>query len=332
MSKTILIDANSIGHAAHHATKLTSGALQTQAIFGFIKSVRDMRQEYPDHTLMALWDDRAQWRFDMHPKYKSNRDNDPKKTKDREAYSAQRPFIHRALQHLGVRQLTAKAYEADDLAGYLVNQLTAKPGNEVVLMSGDGDWIQLVRPGVTWRDRRDDSKVVTLKNIMDKTGYPTPYAFLEGKCLQGDTSDVISGVGGIGEDTAPLFMAEFGSVREFWRQCDSGELVPTKKAHLNLWKGASPFTKEEWAEKFEGDKLDKKALKKHMDGWIGQGRAIFGRNLRLMQLLKVAPPTKETVNLNLGRFDEEAFRELCEELAFGSILRNFDSFTRYFKP
>lgn len=331
MAKINIIDGNSIGHAAHRATKLTAGGLQTQAVFGFIRTLRDMKVEHPGFTPMVLWDGKAQFRYDIHPLYKSNRDNDPKKVEERQHYVAQRPYIARCLEHLGVRQMTAMKHEADDMAGYMVANLTKQDGNEVLLSTGDQDWIQLIRKGVTWRDHRDDSKVVTLDNLMDKTGYATPYAFLEGKCLHGDTSDVISGVGGIGETGAPEFLAEFGSVREFWRRCDSGEYVPSKKAHLNLWKGVSRFTKEEWAAQYTGDPEDKKALKKHMDEWPGQGRILFGRNLRLMQLLKVQQPAKEDVVVVPGKFDMDKFAEVCEELAFVSILRNLEHFTKPFR-
>lgn len=299
MSKTILVDGNSIGYAAHYAVKLTAGGMETQAVFGFIKTMRELRVTYPDHKLMVLWDGRAQWRFDLNPDYKSNRDSDPKKLKVKEAYVAQRPYIARALNALGVRQMTVATHEADDMAGYLVAQLSQKPENEVVMISGDRDWIQLVRPNVIWRDLRDDTRIVTIDNLMDKTGYPTPYAYLEGKCLQGDSSDCISGVGGIGEKGAPEFIAEFGSVRKFWQRCDSGDFKPTKKAHLRLCSA--------------------------------EGRMIFGRNLRMMQLLKVATPAKDVVDIDPGRFDDEKFGELCEELAFSSILRNQGTFTKIFK-
>lgn len=298
MARINIIDGNSIGHAAHRSTRLTSGGLQTQAVFGFVRTLRDMLVEHPDFTPMVLWDGRAQWRFDLHPEYKSNRDNDPKKVEERKHYVAQRPYIARALEHLGVRQMTVMTHEADDMAGHLVGQLTKQPANEILLSTGDQDWIQLIRPNVTWRDHRDDSKIVTMDNLMDKTGYPTPYAFLEGKCLQGDTSDVISGVGGIGEKGAPEFIAEFGSVRKFWHRCDSGEFVPKKKAHQRL---ASP-----------------------------EGRAVFGRNLRLMQLLKVAAPNPKDVNVVQGKLDIDKFAEVCEELAFASILRNVENFCKPF--
>lgn len=303
-SKTIIIDANSVGRAMHSAVKLNHGGMQTQAVFGFIKSVRQLRLEYPDWKLMVLWDGRAQWRFDLLPEYKGNRTDDPKKVADKEAYQAQVPYIQRALSALGVRQLTGLDHEADDLAGYLTGQLTQKnanlekPEHLIKLWTGDRDWIQLVRPGVEWQDHRDKSRIVTMKNLMDETGYASPFAFLEGKVLQGDSSDCIPGVGGIGEKGAPVFLAEFGSVRNFWKKCDSGEFVPKLKAHQRLCSA--------------------------------EGRMLYGRNLRLMQLLKVAPPAKERVKLDLGKFNEDEFSDVCAELNFVSLVKVVPTFVQPF--
>lgn len=304
-SRTILVDANSIGYACHHATKLNTNGMQTQAIFGFIKTMRQLRVERPDWRLMVLWDGRAEWRYDLHPLYKSGRESDPKKVKEKEAYSAQRPFIARALNLLGVRQLTAMKHEADDMAGLMVAQLSqkneglVKPEHLIELATGDLDWAQLVRPGVTWHDRRSEGRTITIDTLMDETGFATPLAFLEGKALQGDTSDSIPGVGGIGEKGAPEFLAEFGSVRNFWKRCDSGDFLPRLKAHQRLCSA--------------------------------EGRMVFGRNLRLMQLLKVAPPAKSDVRVDLGKLDPDGFADLCAELNFLSMTRNVDHFTSAFK-
>ena len=299
MSKILIIDANSIGYAAHYAVKLTAGDLQTQAVFGFIKTMRELRLVYPDFTPMVLWDGRAEWRFKLCPTYKSNRDNDPKKAAIKEAYVAQRPYIARALNALGVRQMTVMTHEADDMAGHLVTQLSRNPANQIQLITGDGDWLQLVRPNVAWRDMRDDAKQIDANNFFDKTGYKTPYSFLQGKCLQGDSSDVIPGVGGIGEKKAPVFLAEFGSVSNFWKQCDDGTFKPRLKMHQNL------ASKE--------------------------GRLNYAKNLHMMQLLKVKPPAADDVRNDPGKFDQDKFEDLCGELAFTSLLRTMDSFVVPFK-
>lgn len=335
-NKTILVDGNSIGYAGHHATKLRVGGLETQAILSFVRSMRAELWSNPRAGLMVLWDGHAQWRYDLHPDYKSNRDDSPEKRREREAYKAQRPYIARALHSLGVTQMTAYDREADDLAGLMTARLVAR-GDEVELSTGDEDWLQLLRKGVTWRDPRDSDKVVTLSNFLDKTGFANPYAFLEGKALQGDGSDVISGVGGIGKGTAPLFLAEHGSVRRFWQRCEAGEIKPANKAQQRLLSGRCPFTRDEWISQFayERDlshddaahaKAEAKALKKHIDAWPGQGRTIFGRNFQLMQLLRPRPLDPSQLNLDRGSFNKAAFTELCEELNFNSILKTMDNF------
>lgn len=300
MTTTVLVDGNSIGYAAHHGTKLSAGTLQTQAVFGFIRGLRELKQTYKDAAILVLWDGKAQFRYDLLPEYKSNRTDDPKKLKDKQAYVDQRPYIHRALQSLGISQMTAYDREADDLAGLMVQRLTANPASKVILITGDRDWLQLLRPNVTWRDPRDDDRVITMQTFTEKTGYRTPYAFLQGKALQGDVSDCIGGVGGIGEKGAPIFLATHGSVANFWSMCASGAYVPSKKAEINLYSG--------------------------------EGRALFGRNFRLMQLLKPMPIDKSKLVVDKGSFDADAFKELCGELSFLSILKTIDNFLSVFKP
>jgi len=297
--KHLLIDANSVGYACHYATKLHSGGMETQAVFGFVKTMRELRVTYPDFTPVVLWDGRAEWRFKLCPTYKSNRDNDPKKVAIKEAYAKQVPYIKSIVETLGVRQMRVATHEADDMAGYLVPQLVKNPGDELVLISGDQDWLQLVRPGVTWRDMRDDAKIVNHANFFDKTAYKTPLAFLEGKCLQGDSSDVISGVGGIGEKGAVDLLATFGSVSNFWRQCADGTYKPTKKALISLHEG--------------------------------EGRALYRRNVQMMQLLKVTKPAREAVEVNKGALDKDLFHDRCAELAFSSITKNIDHFIKPFE-
>jgi 5'-3' exonuclease len=297
--KYLLIDGNSIGYACHYATKLHSGGMETQAIFGFVKTMRELRVTYPDATPIVLWDGRAEWRFKLCPTYKSNRDNDPKKVAIKEAYAKQTPFIKDLIEPLGIRQMRVLTHEADDMAGYMVTELTKKPDTEIVLISGDQDWLQLVRPGVSWRDMRDDAKNINYGNFFDKTAYKTPLGFLEGKCLQGDSSDVISGVGGIGEKGAVDLIATFGSVRNFWQQCADGSYKPTKKALISLYEG--------------------------------EGRALYRRNVQMMQLLKVTKPAPEAVEVRKGAFDKDKFHDLCAELAFSSITKNIDHFTQPFQ-
>ncbi|WP_151708873.1 5'-3' exonuclease [Acinetobacter brisouii] len=342
MNLNLLIDGNSLGFAAHHGTTLSANGMQTQAIFNVIKMVRQLMQEYPQASFLVIWDGKAKHRFDLLPTYKGDRADTEKKVAEREAYKVQQPHIQRALELLGIPQIRSLDHEADDIAGIMTNRLMSKPNNRVLLVSGDQDWIQLIREGVSWRDLRRDDRVVNMQNIFEKTGYKSPISFLEGKALHGDSSDCISGVGGIGETGAPLLLAEHGSITNFWKKCDSGEYTPRTKAEMSLWKGTSDITKEQWLEKFsftkddslteeENQKAYKKALKKHSDAYIGQGRKLFIRNLQLMQLLNPHPLNKERTTLNKGKFDQEGFLDFCGEMSFMSIIRTIDNFVQPFK-
>lgn len=295
MSKIRLIDGNSVGRAAHAGVKLKSGDIQTQAIFNTVKGSRNWLMSAPEHTPLVLWDGHADWRYELLPAYKSKRNDSPEKLADRAEYKKQLPHIIRALSALGLRQMVSEVDEADDLAGLLVGKTMKKdPTSEIILTTGDEDWVQLIRSGVTWEDHRDHTKRINVSNLFENTGFRTPFAFLEGKCLQGDTSDDIPGVGGIGKAKAPEFLAQFGSVREFWRQVDSGEFVPKYAIHKRL---ASP-----------------------------EGRMAFGLNLRMMQLIKPRPLQAGKVIQHPSEFNRAEFEEICAEFSFSSILRDMDNF------
>ena len=342
MYDVILVDANAIGYAAQYVTKLYSGGMQTQAVFNFIKVMRDLRTRYPKALINVLWDGKTEWRYALLPTYKGDRRIDPKAQAEYEAYVKQRPYISKMLDHLGVLQMTSYVHEADDLAGILVEHYQVKdPKRKILLLTGDRDWLQLLRPNVVWQDLRDDTRIVKFENFFEKTGYRTPFAFLQGKALTGDNSDCITGCGGIGDLTAPQVLAEYGSINKFWQLCDSGDIAPPTKALRSLWNGTSDLTKAEWEELFEftddvalteeqNTKAKKKALKKHMDAYVGQGRNLFLRNMKLMQLIRPFPLQTDKLEIIKGELNEEAFVDLCGELAFMSILKNVPNFIKPF--
>lgn len=332
MSGTVIIDGNSIAHANHAATKLTVGSMETQAIFGTVKSVQAIAREHLGWNILVLWDGKAQWRFDLCPEYKGTRvAKNEKEQHDKDSYKKQSPFIRKALQLMGVRQMLAVSAEADDMGGLISQRLAAK-GVAVKLYTGDKDWLQMVKPGVVWIDPIRD-RSCNVSNFFEFTGYRTPEQFIDGKALMGDGSDNISPVGGIGEKGAPEFIAEFGSVAAFYEMVASGKFVPKKKAHINLC-GDSPFTKDQWVERFdmpEDTPSYERELKKYVDTWPGQGRILFARNRKLMNLLDVPTPAKEDVSVIAPTFSRDAFKALCEKLAFHSILREFDTFLKPFE-
>jgi 5'-3' exonuclease len=276
--------------------KLTVGNMETQAIFGMVRSMRIMLEANPGWTPIILWDGKSQWRKDLYPDYKENRKpKDAKQIEHKNSYKQQSPFTRKALSLLGIRQMLVVTAEADDMAGLLSKKLSSS-GKKVKLITADQDWLQLINENVTWFDPINDY-VVTHKNFTEFTGYFSVDAFLQGKAIVGDNSDFIEGVDRIGKVIATKILAEFGTVEKFFEQCDSGVFVPRLKIHKNL---ADP-----------------------------KGREIFHRNMKLMDLRNVPEPDKKDIQIIAPDYDEDRFQFLIEKLAFTSLLRDFD---RYMQP
>lgn len=344
MKTLLLVDGNSIGYANHHSSTLTANDMQTQAIYGFVKSIRTLKVLYGfDAEIIVLWDGKAKFRYDLCPEYKATREDTPKKRIEKEKYKKQIPYIKKFLKNLGITQMLSLEHEADDLAGILVEKFCNPSKCKIVLVTGDRDWLQLVRNGVDWIDLRSGERKINIKNFEEKTGYKNPIAFLHGKALQGDYSDNISGVGGIGETGALKLINKYGSVNAFWNYFEenSSEVRLLKKAELSLLKGNSKYSKEEWSDMFvferdetmtdaQFEKEREKALKTHLKAYQGQGRYLFKRNLMLMQLIKPKPLIKDKLEITKGEFNSDALIELCRELFFSSIIKDFKNFFQPF--
>jgi DNA polymerase-1 len=304
---TILIDGNSIGHAHNRANKLTVGEFQTQAIFGFVKTMAAIKRQHPTASILVLWDGHAEWRKKILPTYKENRKAlTPEDEAIKAAYKAQLPLIEKALQALGIRQMRVTSAEADDMAGLFSKRLSAQ-GKHVLLITGDRDWLQLVNEYVTWFDPVND-RTVDKSNFFEFTGFMTARAYLEGKALMGDTSDCVAGIDGIGEKGAQNLLAEHGSIVHFFKKIDAGIIAPkTRKSKT----AKSPHPEQVLAS--------------------DEGRAIFRRNVMLMNLQDVPNPPPEDVIVTTPNFNPDLFRKLCERLAFVSILKDFSGFIRTFQ-
>lgn len=318
----LAIDGNHIGHAANAAATLHAGEIETQAIYGTLRSIRPAITIYATLTPLVLWDG-ASWRKTFFDDYKASRretltKSDQKLADMRASFNRQKPYIKQALAHLGIAQMIAVNLEADDLAAFLVRRYQPA-GKKIMLISGDKDWIQLLRPGVGWLDpirnvrltektlpKRlgwcpDKKKIVaSTEDRDDLIGVPSPQAWLEMKCLMGDVSDDIPGVGGIGPKGAIELLTEHGSVATFMNRYLDGTLTDL------------PAKLEDFA----------RSVEKH---------EAYRRNQTLMDLNAPSVPKPDGLSLDKGAFDPDAFRALCEELSFRSILANFDAWIEPFR-
>lgn len=291
----LLIDGNNIGHAANSMKPLYNGDMQVQAIFGFLRILRPTLAAYNMLTPVVLWDGRS-WRKDVYPEYKANREKDDtkadkEKVARRAAYKDQLPHIRNFVNRLGVRQMLAMNLEADDLAGMLTTRYEDDP-RRIVMLSGDEDWIQLVRERVSWRDPFRDKRV-SIANFEEKTGLKTPQDFLSAKALIGDIGDNIPGVKGIGKKTAAELISKYGSVENFINMGLTGDLGKVHKR----------FT--DFAEN-EDDHIR------------------YSNNIMLMNLKDKRIPKPRDLRITHSPLDRDGFEAMCKKMMFNSITKDVD--------
>jgi len=225
MSKLVLIDGNAIVHRAYHALpplhKTEDGQL-TNAVYGFFSMVLKITADLaPDHLIVCF--DRAAptFRKQMFSGYQATR---PKMD---DGLSNQFKIIREVLEKVKISVFDLDGYEADDLIGTLAKQAAEEnKDNQVIIVTGDRDLLQLVNPqvlilapiiGVTKMILFD------LEKVKEKYGVE-PSHFVDYKALIGDNSDNYPGVGGIGPKTAVDLVNKFGTLEEIYENL--GEVSP----------------------------------------------------------------------------------------------------------
>jgi 5'-3' exonuclease len=285
----IIVDGNSIGFAATAGKTLHSGSVETGGVYNFVNIMRDIRERYLGE-IVVCWDGRS-WRYEAYSNYKSGRQANPELVALKDRWKAQKKFVVKALNYMGIRQVFASNMEADDLAAKIAARYTKK----ITFITGDGDWLQLIKGDdvVVDRVRRRESNI---KNMVDRTGYDTTRQFVESKALTGDVSDSISGVGGIGPVGAKLILTDFGTVEN---------LLASKKDLSDYPKQIRDFVSST-------NKIEK-----------------FHSNLLLVDLNHPDVPKPKNLQIVHRSINKEALSDLFGELAFISLLRDFE---RWIEP
>lgn len=299
MSHLILVDGNNLGFSGMANPRLSAGERNTHSTFTFIRSIRRIFLDNPDAFIMVLWDGRS-WRNDVFKDYKANREVTEKQVADRKAYYQQQNDIRMALRHLGVCQVRADNWEADDLAA---KYSKAWKGDKCTLISGDKDWLQLVDEKTTWVDPIHDRQC-TYKNFTAFTGCKTVWQFVEQKCVLGDSGDNIKGIHKVGEKTLEKVYQIYNSFYDF----------------LN-----DENKEDTWKDNFD------KNLPAALAQSTWEMENIMRKNEELMYLGGYGTP--EPINLVEDRqaLNEEAFKELCYRNAFLSFLKDLDAFLKPFR-
>jgi DNA polymerase-1 len=190
----------------------TSKGENTSAAWGVVNFLQRLLTNHRPEYIGWVHDSGKSFRHETYPAYKATRE---KLTDELQAdFSRGMERISEILDAFQVPVLSLSGYEADDVIGSLAKQATELPLN-VVIVSGDKDFQQLVRPGVWLLNpgrggpANVEEQWVGMENASDRLGVP-PERVVDYLALVGDSSDNVPGVPGIGDKTARDLVMEFG--------------------------------------------------------------------------------------------------------------------------
>ena len=299
MPKLVILDGNSLLYRGFFAMRAlsTSDRLPTNAVYSFVLMLLTiLEREKPDAIFAAFDPPVATFRHKELESYKGTRKAMPDDLKP------QRALAREMAQAFRVPNVEVEGYEADDVCGTLA-EIAKHQGYDVLIVTGDGDALQLVDDGSPLEGRGQVQAMITVKGVTDTMVYDeaavkaryglTPAQIPDFKGLKGDSSDNLPGVPGIGEKGASKLLKDYGTLE-------------------NLL-----FHVDEQPEKV------KAALITHTDTALQCKRlATIVRDVPLPEWVKIAP------NYQTVGPDFEAIKELFERLEFRTLVKRLPGLER----
>ena len=210
----ILVDGSSYLYRAFHALPplTNSKGKPTGAVKGVINMMRRMQKDYPQSTVVVVFDAKGKtFRDDLYADYKAQRPPMP------DDLRLQIEPIHNIIQAMGLPMLIIDGVEADDVIGTLALQATAAQ-QPVIISTGDKDIAQLVNEHITLINTMTNS-YLDRAGVIEKFGIP-PELIIDYLALLGDKSDNIPGVPGVGEKTALGLLQGIGGLDAIYSRLD----------------------------------------------------------------------------------------------------------------
>ncbi len=225
IKKLLLIDGNSIMNRAFYgimgSKMLTSkDGKYTNAVYGFLAILfKNIEEIKPDYMAVSFDLKSKTKRHQLYADYKANRHGMP------DELSQQMPMIKEVLKAMNIDIVQKEGYEGDDILGTLA-KYGEKENLDVIILSGDRDTFQLVSDKIIVRIPRTkqgktETDDYTKEKVIEEYGLE-PKLLIDVKGLQGDTSDNIPGVPGIGPKTAIELIKKYGSIEKLYDQIEKG--------------------------------------------------------------------------------------------------------------
>ena len=219
MKKILLIDGSSLIFRAFYAIRnlTTKDGVFVNGVYGFLNMYyKALELIKPTHVFVAFDKGSKTFRHNEFADYKGTRDKAPNEI------TYQFGILKDLLSSMNVNYLELDEYEADDILGTIA-KLAQKEGFEVDIFTGDRDYLQLVDENIlVYLTKKGISEIKLMNNesIFEEYGL-SPKQLIDVKALQGDSSDNIPGVKGVGEKTALKLIQEYGNLENLYENLDS---------------------------------------------------------------------------------------------------------------
>ena len=177
--------------------------------FGFTNTLLEVIQKQkPTHIAVAFDTSAKTFRDEIFPEYKANRQESP------EDIRSGVPKVKEILRGFNIPILELDGYEADDIIGTIAKR-AEKEGFEVFMMTPDKDFGQLVTEKILLYKPAYMGNAVDIlgpKEVCEKWDIENVSQVIDILGLQGDTSDNIPGIPGIGPKTAAELLKQYKTV------------------------------------------------------------------------------------------------------------------------
>jgi len=246
----------------------------------------------PDYLAVAFDTKGPTFRHKKFPEYKAHRPEvDPE-------LISQIGLVKQIVDAFGFKRYEQQGYEADDIIGTIISQVSAKGRKsreadlvDAIIVTGDLDMLQLVDENVkvnTPRKGLSDTVTYDMKAVEERYGIP-PIKLADYKGIVGDASDNIPGIKGVGPKGARELLSRHHSLDDIYQHLEE---LPDK-----------------WKEKFITQR----------------DSAILSRELAVIR--SDVPIGYGMEDCSRQGVDYEKVRELFKKLRFDSLIRRLPEST-----
>lgn len=232
----LIIDFNNVLFTSYYGQKLINQhGYNVNAVKGFFTKLKNLKDIFdPDFIVFARDLSRVKtFRRKLFPDYKAQR-----KPMDPDIFS-QMKMAQQIVALLGFSIISHELYEADDIMG-MISRFGEEHEMDSIIISSDRDMYQLITDHTFVMSPRNSDLID--KNYLQEHYQLTPDQWIELKILQGDRSDNIPGIPGIGEVTALQLMQQYGSIQNIYQSMD--RLKPKIQSLLTQYQDTLDLTRK----------------------------------------------------------------------------------------